>query len=258
MKLFYEKNRLAITIALCILIASLVWFVGGKLFESSQEQLYNVERSVVIDNAKQLDYELKTNSGLKVALQGNGDTKELLGFDFMTPSDKYINISFDKQKYTMHTRTVKSGDTYRTETYYSWDDCDSETISASNLVILGKTISINNTELMSIKSINPKEFTFKSGETTDSYWFPKRRGNFTGNIRYSFDGMSNKQNYTFAGELENGKLVGSDGFQKLLIIGQKDTLISKLENNKLFTIVSTILGMIVVCCLVVYISYKNR
>lgn len=258
MELFYEKNRLAITIALCILVASLVWFVGGKVFESNQEQLYNVERSVMIDNVKQFEYELKTNSGLKVAIQGKGDTKELIGFDFMTPSDKYINISFNKQKYTRHTRRVKSGDTYRTEIYYSWDGCGSGDTVAKSLTILEQVIPINNTELMSVDSINPKEFTFKNGETTDSYWFPKRRGNFVGNIRYSFDGMLNKQNYTFAGELVNGKLVGSDEFQKLLIIGQKETLIDRLEDNKLMTVIITVFGMILACCLVVYINYRNR
>lgn len=258
---FYEKNKLPCVIGIIILAISAIGFIGNHLYQSNQQSVYDIQKCVVIDSPKQFEYELKTNDGFKVALFGILKSDENIGFSFTNKTNDYIFISFNKERYTMHTRTVSTTvngkTTYRTEVYYTWDTIDSGSVKSNTATMLEQNIIIGDSNFIGAYRIKPDSKIVNGGYERFNFWYPNRAGDFVGNIRYSFSALPNNSAYTLATNIRKNKVLGnvSTDTQKILFVGTKKDLTEHLNNGGKFIAISTILISILASCGLFYKLY---
>lgn len=253
----HRKNRLYQTIAVIIIITGVIFGVGHCFYSQVNENVSDVRKCTIIDNDKQFEYELQRNDGFKVALYGNLKSEEELMFEFMNPTKKFVYLSYTKYRYTMHTRRVKVGKSYTTQIYYTWDSIDNNNICSKTANMLGQTIDISDVEYLCTNSTSITQTMFKYGKVKGNYWYPKRVGNFVGNIRYSFTDSPNDKVYTIATNIRDGAEIKnvSERTGKLAIVGQKEDILNSLKSKGVLIIVITIVLIVLVNGFVFYKMY---
>ncbi len=90
----------------------------GKLLDYRDEEIQKYNTAVQIENPESFSYAINTKIG-NILAYGN-----LMAVDVVSCPEiegEYMYIEKCTEQYMRHTRRVKRGERYRTETYYTWD-----------------------------------------------------------------------------------------------------------------------------------------
>lgn len=167
-----------IIIAVMFIIGIMIhWKINNRLVNDYQK--YNT--ALQIQNDTDLfSYAMKTDIGNAFVY---GD---LLAVDTVTYPEiggKYMYVEKVKERYTRHTRRVKSGKTWHTQVYHTWDRVGSEDLRCKKISFCNVNFDSSKVELPSTEYID----TIKESSR----------------IRYKYYGVSQKHTGTIFAYLEN-------------------------------------------------------
>ncbi len=123
------KREVIASITIIALMVILGIFISNKIYEASIDEADQYNKAVKIDNDTELFiYGMRTNVG-NALVYGKLTYDDVVTFEEI--GGKYIYVTKITEEYTKHTevktRTDDEGNTETyTETYYSWDEIDSE------------------------------------------------------------------------------------------------------------------------------------
>lgn len=134
---FYEFEITKREIISSIGIIAILMLIGSVISTNIKDNIEDKKReytqALQIQSQEMFEYGMKTNVG-NAYVYG-----ELSAVDTVSYPDiegEYMYVEKVTERYTRHTRTVKSGKTYRTEVYYTWDVIDSEDKHSEKMTFL--------------------------------------------------------------------------------------------------------------------------
>ena len=135
-------------IAVMLLIGVLI---SSKISEHQLDanEVYN--KAVKIDNTDLFQYGMDTNVGNAFVY---GDLVAVDTVTYPEIGGEYMYIEKVKEKYTRHSKRVKSGKHYRTKVYWTWDRVGSEDKKCQEISFCGITFSSNKIDLPSTDYID--------------------------------------------------------------------------------------------------------
>ena len=149
----FEITRREILASISIVAVMLLVgvLISSKISEHQLDanEVYN--KAVKIDNADLFQYGMDTNVGNAFVYGG------LVAVDTVTYPEiggEYIYVEKVKEKYTRHTKRVRSGKHYRTKVYWTWDRVDSEEKKCQEISFCGITFGSNKIDLPSANYID--------------------------------------------------------------------------------------------------------
>ena len=132
------KREIILSISLIALMLILGMGISNGISEGIMDKNEKYNKSVKIDSKDLFEYAMKTNIGNAFIY---GDLEILDPVSFSEIDGEYSYIEKVKEKYTMHTRvktyTVNGKTRTKTETYWTWDRVDSESIKSKKAKFLG-------------------------------------------------------------------------------------------------------------------------
>lgn len=173
-------------IAVMLLIGVLI---SSKISEHQLDanEVYN--KAVKIDNTDLFRYGMDTNIGNAFVY---GDLVAVDTVTYPEIDGEYMYIEKVKEKYTRHTRRVKSGKHYHTQVYWTWDRVGSEDKKCQEISFCGIAFSSNKIDLPSANYINAiKE---------------------SSHIRYKYYGIGTKYTGTIFTDLRNQTISDNTNF----------------------------------------------
>ena len=193
------KNRLTSGIISTIVYITAVVIIGMFVFEKLDENRVNTlslyQASVKIRDHETMEYADQTSVG-HAMVQGDFVTKDPVKFDEMNKS--FFAVRKVKERYTMHTRTVKSGKTTRTEIYYTWDYAGEENLFAKRF------------EVLSVEFKSPKDLRNNGLDKIDaSKITDKASGKYyksSPSVRYYYEVFPQEFSGVLTASIKNGEL----------------------------------------------------
>lgn len=135
-----KREILFSAIIICIMIF-IGFFISNSISDDIRETNEVFYKSTKIDNEQdKFEYGMKTNIGTSLIYgEVNGET----GVKHQDLINNYFAIKKETERYTRHTRRVKSGKTYRTQVYHTWDNINTETNAVDNFTFLNVGFDIS-------------------------------------------------------------------------------------------------------------------
>lgn len=170
--------------------------------------LVTVIASAVRGNAEQRDADTRANILATLPVSSESDMKRqtdtMLGkilaqgkvtipadscVNFVETSGCHAQVSRQEERYQSHQESYECGTKDKKKTCYrtvwEWDEVGSpDTLTAKNAVILGETVDYSTVSIPST-SQRPENLGIM-GSTSYGYYYPRGKGNHSGNIRYSY------------------------------------------------------------------------
>lgn len=109
-------------------------FAFEKMDENRVNTLSLYQASVKIEDQETMEYANHTSIG-HAMVQGDFTTKDPVKFEEMTKD--FFAVRKVKERYTMHTRTVRRGKSTRVQVYYTWDYAGEDSLLAKRFEVLG-------------------------------------------------------------------------------------------------------------------------
>ena len=225
------KREILVSIIIVLLMLVFGFIIHEKISDSifDAQQQYNT--ALQINNDTDLfSYGMRTNVGNVFAY---GDLKAI---DFVSYDDidgKYSYIERVKEKYTRHTRIIKTGKTTTTQVYYTWDRVGSESKHSKKISFLDI------------------EFDY------DKISFPEKSYIDTikesSNIRYKYYGVGTEYTGTLYATLENDTIYNTTFYPNYTI---EQVLNSKNSNAEL--VFFWIIWSVIICALVFGFCYIDN
>ena len=175
---------IAIMMLIGVLIASRI-----SEHQMDKNEIYN--KAVKIQSQELFRYGMDTSVGNAFVY---GDLKAVDTVTYPEIGGEYMYVKKVKEKYTMHTRRVKSGKTYVTETYWTWDYAGKEDVKCKEISFLGITFNSNKIELPDTDFID----TIKESS----------------HIRYKYYGTEVKYTGTVFTQLKDKSITDNSSFYK--------------------------------------------
>ena len=94
------------------------FYISGKISEHHQDENSIYNKAMKIKQQDIFEYSMKTNVG-NAFVEGELIALNPVTYDKL--KGEYLYIKRVKERYTMHTRVVKSGKSTRVQTYWTWD-----------------------------------------------------------------------------------------------------------------------------------------
>lgn len=173
-------------IAVMILIGVLI---SSKISECQMDENEVYNKAVKIEDTDLFQYGMDTNIGNAFIY---GDLEAVDTVTYPEISGEYMYVEKVKEKYTRHTRRVKSGKTYHTQVYYTWDRVGSEDIKCNEISFC--------------------EITFKSSkfDIPDTDYIDTIKE--SSNVRYKYYGTKTKYTGTIFTELKDKTISDNTNF----------------------------------------------
>lgn len=181
------KREVIASVAIIAVMLAIGMWISGLITNAKmdRDEVYN--KAVQIENSDVFEYSMRTNIGNAFVY---GD---LLAVDTVTYPEiggEYMYVLKVKERYTMHTRTVRytvNGKTKtRTETYWTWDEVDRESKMCKEISFAGVVFPSNKIDIPSHYKID----TIKESSK----------------IRYVYYGVSTKYTGTIFADLRDGTI----------------------------------------------------
>ena len=134
----------SITIIAVMLIIGVL--IGGSISDRVADRNEAYYKAVKIEDTELFKYGMSTNIGNAFVY---GDMVILDPVTYPEIGGEYAYVKKVKERYTRHTRTVKSGKTTRVVTYWSWDVVGRESVIAKDVTFLGVTFKFSQFNLPS-------------------------------------------------------------------------------------------------------------
>lgn len=132
------KREVVASIAIVGIMASIGFFISGKIDNYSDSKRTEYSKAVRIERAEAFEYGMRTHIGNALVF---GELTAVDPVGYPGVEGEYIEISQTTEQYTMHTRmvphTVNGETTYTTEMYWTWDEIASETKQCEQVEMLG-------------------------------------------------------------------------------------------------------------------------
>ncbi|MEY8422002.1 hypothetical protein AALB52_04520 [Lachnospiraceae bacterium 38-14] len=174
------KREILASISIVAVMLLIGVLISSKISEHQLDanEVYN--KAVKIDNTDLFQYGMDTNVGNAFVY---GDLVAVDTVTYPEIGGEYIYVEKVKEKYTRHTKRVKSGKHYRTKVYWTWDRVGSEDKKCQEISFCGITFGSNKIDLPNTNYID----TIKES----SY------------IRYKYYGIGTKYTGTIFTDLRN-------------------------------------------------------
>ena len=148
------KREIIASISIIALMLILGLIISGKISERIMDSNEKYNKAIKIEDSELFKYGMSTNVGNAFVY---GELKIIDPVTYPEIGGKYSYVEKVKERYTMHTRTVKRGKRYVTETYWTWDRVGSESIRSQRVIFLGVKFdysqfeNLNDTYITTIK-----------------------------------------------------------------------------------------------------------
>lgn len=145
------KREILTSISIIAVMLLIGVLISGKISEHQLDanEVYN--KAVKIDNTDLFQYGMDTNVGNAFVY---GDLVAVDTVTYPEIDGEYMYIEKVKEKYTRHTRRVKSGKTYHTQVYWTWDRVGSEDRKCQEISFCGIAFNSNKIDLPSTDYID--------------------------------------------------------------------------------------------------------
>lgn len=207
------KREILVSITIVAIWISIGLFIAGRINDWQQDKNMEYEKAARIERQDLFEHGMATNLG-NAFVYGTLEAKEPVTYPDI--KGEYSYIRKEKERYTMHTRTVTyttgSGSNRQThtrmETYWTWDVVNVEEKRAKELIFLENTFSSGLVDLPGADYIDiVKE---------------------SGYVRYVYYGVPAKMNGTLCTTLADGTIrEGSKFYDNKTIDETVDTLVAE-------------------------------
>ncbi len=145
------KREILASISIVAVMLLIGVLISGKISEHQLDanEVYN--KAVKIDNTDLFQYGMDTNVGNAFVY---GDLVAVDTVTYPEIGGEYMYIEKVKEKYTRHTKRVKSGKHYLTKVYWTWDRVGSEDKKCQEISFCGITFSSDKIDLPSTDYID--------------------------------------------------------------------------------------------------------
>ena len=210
------KREILASITIIGVMVILGILINNKINEAAEEKSYTYNNALKINEDTELfQYGMKTSVGNALVY---GKLTYVDGVSYGDVKGKYMYIKKVKEKYTAHTRVVKSGKTSRTETYHTWDEVDSELKASNQIQFCG--VKFKRSELDPYRYIHLRKITIVK---------------VSSDIRYVYYGYVGSVGTLFC-NLKNNKLNNITYYESNTIDETLDAAEPKTWENVLFWI----------------------
>lgn len=189
-------------IAVMILIGVLI---SSKISECQMDENEVYNKAVKIEDTDLFQYGMDTNIGNAFVY---GDLEAVDTVTYPEISGEYMYVEKVKEKYTRHTRRVKTGKTYYTQVYYTWDRVGSEDIKCNEISFCGITFKSSKFDIPDTDYID----TIKESS----------------NVRYKYYGTKTKYTGTIFTELKDKTISDNTNFYNNMNI---EETVERLESS---------------------------
>lgn len=219
-----------------VIIIAIMFIIGimihGKINNRLVNDYQKYNTALQIQNDTELfSYAMKTDIGNAFVY---GDLSAVDTVTYPEIGGKYMYVEKVKEKYTRHTRRVKSGKTYHTQVYHTWDRVGSEDLKCKKISFCGVIFESNKIE-------------FPSTEYIDTIKESSR-------IRYKYYGISQKHIGTIFAYLENQTIKDKAAFYKNKTIEES---IKHLE-SKMELVIFWLIWIVVIAVVVFGFCYIDN
>jgi len=255
------KREVATSFAIVFIMLFMGFFISNKISDYSDEQNEVYYQAVKINaDQNQFKYGMKTSIGNALVY---GEMKAVDAVSMPELVGNYLAIEKDTERYTRHTRTVKSGKTYHTEVYYTWDTIDTDEKVSKNVTYLGITFPENRFSFdrwvhidLSKQTVDSKHQSWIFGNCL--YNNGDKWAN-VGDLRYSYRAIASHFKGTALGKLDSNDFKPIDG-NKIAFLSDKtiDSVISDKENSHPTTVFWVFWIIFVIVAVVVFVCLRNK
>jgi hypothetical protein len=189
------KREILSSIAIILVMLMIGFGIHSAIVQNiiDNNEVYN--KAIKLTSADEFIYGMKTNIG-NAFVQGELSAVDPVSYPDLT--GKYMYVSKETQRYTMHTRTVTYTDSNgkvrtKTETYWTWDRIDFD--SKTSKEVFFNTIKFNTSQF----------------DIPYDYYIDTIRN---GNIRYIYKGVDLKHNGTILACLKNNNIFNINNEKK--------------------------------------------
>lgn len=225
------KREILVSIGIVAIMIIIGLFIDNKVSEyilDDNEQYY---KALQIDSEDIFRYSMDTNIG-NAFVHGKLEAVEPVSYQEI--DGQYLYIKKIKEEHRMHTKTVTSvvnGKRHtRTETYWSWDQVDSEYKQADKVKLLNQEFSTS-------------QFDIPTGSYISTI-------NESSKVRYKYFGYPANSTVTIFANLQNGNIANNniDIYQDLSI----NQVIKQLEKNQYITFIFWIVWLVLTGAIIYY------
>ena len=145
------KREILASISIVAVMLLIGVLISSKISEHQLDQNEVYNKAVKIDNTDLFQYGMDTNVGNAFVY---GDLVAVDTVTYPEIGGEYIYVEKVKEKYTRHTKRVKSGKHYRTKVYWTWDRVGSEDKKCKETSFCGIAFGSNKIDLPSANYID--------------------------------------------------------------------------------------------------------
>ena len=232
----FEITKREILFSICIIMIFLIGglFSTNKITDSVLDKNEKYNKAVKIEGTDLFQYGMDTNVG-NAFVYGKLETVDPVTFTEI--GGDYMHVKKVKERYTMHTRTVryKVGKTYRTrvETYWTWDYAGQETKTCKKIKFSGIEFHTEKIDIPSPDYIK----TIKESS----------------HIRYKYYGTPTNFKGTIFTELKDGTILKNSNFYNKASLEEAHDMCT--TNSSVYVALFWVLW-IPLTALVVYVFYR--
>lgn len=200
------KREVGASITIIAILLAIGILISNSISDSMSDKEKEYSQAIKIENNQKIfKYSMKTDVGNAFVYSILKAENPIVNSDI---NGKYIKLYRTEEKYTRHTKRVKTGKGYTTKTYYSWDYVGTEEFVSDEIKFCGVVFKNN-------------KFNLPKGEYIDTV----KNGI---NRRYIYYGIKNKTKCTIFTKLKNKTI--SDNSKVYTNKSINDT-ISSLDNE---------------------------
>ena len=193
-----EVTKREILVSICIIAIMIVFgfLISNEIWNRKNDKNAEYNKAIKIETQDLFQYGMGTNAGNAFVY---GKLKAVDSVTYPEIGGEYVYIKKVKERYTMHTRTVTTGTGKnchtRTETYWTWDEIQSEEIHSSKITFLEIEFDYSKIEMPAAEHI---------GTIQES-----------GNIRYKYYGCKEEYVGTIYTDLRNNTISDKTKFYEM-------------------------------------------
>ena len=128
------KREILFSIVIVSIMILIGFYISDKISDSAMTKNQEYNTALRVNNDKELfEYGMRTNIGNAFVY---GELKAVDPVGYKEIEGEYSYIEKVKEKYTKHTRVVKRGKRTIVETYWTWDEVDSQKKHSTKITFL--------------------------------------------------------------------------------------------------------------------------
>ncbi|MDU6263721.1 MAG: hypothetical protein E6600_04370 [Anaerocolumna aminovalerica] len=191
------KREIVSSITIIAVMLLVGFLIGSKISDSELDNNEKNNKALKIESADLFQYGMNTNVGNAFVY---GDLEAIDTVSYPEVNGEFLYIEKVKERYTLHTRVVRSGKTTTVQTYWKWDKVGSESKHSKNIKFLGVEFDYN-------KIKRPKSNYIDTVKESS-------------HIRYKFYACKAKYRGTIFTELKNGTISDKSDFYRDMTINE--------------------------------------